>query len=276
MRRRHQKNPLLGRIILFSIGFHILALPILAHFGALKKIQSHFTDMRMVVLAPPPPQLKQEAEKAKVEPKKAPVAAQKGKASGAHQASHAGGNHPHVAVAAGGSGDDGGPAIDEGTGKVGVVPTDTSAKTGGGPAKTDTQTDAGAGKTNVAAPVIQSTKQDVTVVKPILPQVPVITPQPAPLHEPVFTEAAPVDDHQPQPTIPDELRADNLDATAVVEVVVDAGGKATSAAITSTTGKKDLDRLALETAKQWRFKPATRDGAPIESRVRLHIEFQVN
>src|SRR5438270_884304 len=66
MRRRHQKNPMLMRIIGISILFHIIALPILAHFGALKKIQAQFMGPQIVFVPPPPPPEteKHEAKKA--------------------------------------------------------------------------------------------------------------------------------------------------------------------------------------------------------------------
>ena len=53
MRRRRQKNPLLMRIIVISVAVHIVALPVLAHFGAFKKIQEHFVEAKIVVLPPP-------------------------------------------------------------------------------------------------------------------------------------------------------------------------------------------------------------------------------
>jgi len=92
----------------------------------------------------------------------------------------------------------------------------------------------------------------------------------------VFTEAAPIEGRQPQPTIPDDFRSDALDTTVVVDVTVGPDGAPTSASISQSTGKRELDKLAVDAAKQWRFKPATRDGEPVESRVRLHIEFQVS
>ena len=96
------------------------------------------------------------------------------------------------------------------------------------------------------------------------------------VHEPVFTQATPLEGHQPQPTIPDDLRSDALDKTFVAEVTVGPDGMPNSVTVSQSTGSNELDRLAMDTAKQWRFKPATRDGQPIESRVRLRIEFQVN
>ena len=67
-----------------------------------------------------------------------------------------------------------------------------------------------------------------------------------------------------------------LDKTVVVEITVDAAGNSTDVKLAQPTGNDELDKLAVDTARKWKFKPATRDGQPVESRVRLHIEFQVS
>jgi len=102
---------------------------------------------------------------------------------------------------------------------------------------------------------------------------PIATPMPQP-KPPVFTEAAPIDEIKP--TIPDSLRSDAIDATVIAEFQVGADGVPTGVRITQSSGNSDLDDLALKTARQWRFKPATREGQAVESTVRLHIEFQVD
>ena len=61
-----------------------------------------------------------------------------------------------------------------------------------------------------------------------------------------------------------------------VSFVVGPDGMPIRVTVSQSTGNNELDRIALDAAKQWRFKPATRDGQPVESRVRLHIEFQVS
>lgn len=277
MRRRRQKNPLLGRIIGVSILVHIIALPILAHFGAFKKIQEHFVQTQMVVLPPPEVAKEKPVEKKETKVKKTAVAS-KSKAASSHpqaHASHSNVPQPHIAVAAGDRGGDSGPAVEEGNGKTGVVPVDPNAGKPVAP-------------TEPAKPVEQPVKPVVTEQpkpdKPVVtaPAKPVEQPKPpvptAPVapKEPVFTAAQPIDDSQPKPTIPDELRSDALDKTFVAECTVGEDGAPMAVKAVQSTGNDELDRRALDAARKWRFKPATKDGQPVIGKVRIFIEFQVS
>ncbi len=270
MRRRRQKNPLLVKIIGVSIAVHIVALPILAHYGAFKKIQEHFVETKIVVL-PPPERPKLDEQKVK-QVKKPPVVAHT-----AHTGSHAHGskanpNQVHIAIANKSGSGDGGPGAEQGTLKAGAVPPDTN---------TTKPTTNNSVAPTVTAPNTTKEPTPAVAVTPVAPKTetvvktttPIVVPAP---HVPVFTEAAPIQGKQPQPTIPDEFRSDALDTTVVVDVTIGPDGAPTTATIDQSTGKRELDRLAVDAAKQWRFTPATRDGEPVESRVKLHIEFQVS
>src|SRR5262245_38437312 len=63
MRRRRQRSPLLMRIVGISVLIHLIALPILAKYGAFKKLQKEFYDTRLVVLPPPAPEKEKPAVK---------------------------------------------------------------------------------------------------------------------------------------------------------------------------------------------------------------------
>jgi protein TonB len=272
MRRRRQKNPLLMRILGISILVHIVALPILAHFGAFKKIQREFIETRMVVLPPPP------SEKERPEVKKPQRVAHKlaprvrREATTTHhtqQAAHRSNlNQPKVVASAGSAGSDAnGPTVDaNGTGAAGQLPTqkaDTTPPT----VKTDTPPK----PQPMPPPKIEAPK----IAQNTAPQGEAPpAPKPESPKPPAYTDAVPT--NTPQPAIPDDLRADALDKTFVAEFTVGPDGTPTEVQVAQSTGSEELDRIALDTAKQWRFKPATRDGQPIESRVRLHIEFQVS
>jgi protein TonB len=263
------------RIVGISILFHIIALPILAHFGALKKIQERFSGPQIVFVPPPPPP---ETEKHEAKQKQAPKRTQQIARRSTHsEARHVQAqpktnlNTPHVIE--GTKGDAAGAGtVAQGSGAVGVVPTEKTA-----PATTEKPAEPVKPAEKVAEKPVEAVKPVEKPAKPIEKPVEAAKPvEPVKPAEPVYTEAEPMGGQQPQPTIPDDLRLDALDKTCVVEFVVGPDGRPTSVRIASSTNVAELDRLALDAARQWRFKPATRDGQPVESRVRLHIEFQVS
>lgn len=281
MRRRRQRNPLLMRIIVISVLVHILALPVLAHYGAFQKLQRQFggnIEARLIKL-PPPEKIKTEVKKPQPQhlAHKTP-AARKSASSASHphqMAQKSNINQPKVVASAGGPGGGGGdqPTIDNsGSGKVGQVPAEN--KPAGPVPGTGSNT---APPTPQPQPAVrQETPPPVTPAPPPKPKEETPAPPPPVKKEPVFTTAEPIPSQSPKPAIPDDLRSDALDKTVVAEFTVGPDGTPSNVKITQSTGNDALDRIALDTAKQWRFKPATRDGQPIESRVRLHIEFQVS
>jgi protein TonB len=260
-RRRRRGNPLLARIIIISVVVHIIALPILAHFGAFKKIQQQFMHNEVVIMPPPPREKQPEIKK---QAKQAQKTAPRGKNTAAKRSAVAKSNlnQPKVVAArtAPGVGGDSGPTVDpNGSGKAGALPTLIGGNKNGGSAPPPSTPPA-------SAPV---TRPDSRVEPKAEAK-----PEPAPkVHVPVITEVMPT--FNPNPVIPDDLRSEALDATVTAQFMVQADGAARDVRIVKSSGNDTLDRLALDTARKWRFKPATRDGAPIESRVILHIEFEV-
>jgi len=257
------------RIIGISTAINIVALLILARFGGLKKFEEHFVEAKIVVL-PPPDRPKLDEQKVKAPPKKAAVASHTHRAGSHSQGSKPNPNQVHIAIAKGGPAGEGDAGAQQGKLDAGVLPPEPTKSGTGEPAAPVTS--APTSKEAAPTPVVTApvTKPD-PIVKPTVPVAAPIAP-----HVPTYTEAAPIAGRQPQPTIPDDFRSDALDTTVVVDVTVGPDGAPTTATIAQSTGKRELDRLAVDAAKQWRFKPATRDGEPVESHVRLHIEFQVS
>jgi protein TonB len=264
MSRRRKKNPLLTRILVISIVVHVIAIPILAKLGTFEKIRRQFATNTVTVLPPPP------EEKVKEVAKKAETKKQVAKAKGPSQlnkAAQAHSNAPHPPVVASnapaGPGSDSGPTIDrEGTGAVGVPPKP------GGPG-TGTGIGPGSGETQPkpeTQPQPKPQPQPETKAEP--------KPEPPKPHVPVFASAEPT--YQPQPDIPDDLRAEALDKTCVVEISVAADGSAGGVKVSESTGVDELDQLAISAARKWKFRPATKDGEAVPSRVRLHVEFKVS
>jgi protein TonB len=263
MRRRRKGNPLLAKIVGFTILLHLIALPILARLGVFQKVERQYIDAQMVVLPPPE---KEKTEPKAVEHKAAPKAARHSAtnvASRSHtQASaHQNLTQPKVIAGAGDAGGSGtgGPGINpNGSGIAGQLP--------------------GAVPTPGPKPVI-TPEQPVPVATPTpaparpLPTPPPVVPTPVPPHVPVYADATPVD--TPKPAIPDTLRSEAMDSTAIAEFTVGADGVPSSIRLVKSAGNTDLDALATDAARRWRFRPATRDGQPVKSIIRLHIEFEV-
>ena len=154
-----------------------------------------------------------------------------------------------------------------GTGKAGALPPGAG---GTGVAKT----------TPAVTPPPPEPKPEPKVEPPLVakppeppPKPPVVEPPKPPPVPRRVVQAEAVD--APQPTIPDDLRAEPLDKTMTVEADVDTGGHPTHVRVVDSTGVGELDAVGLDTAKRYRFKPATVDDAPVEQHVRFRIIFKV-
>lgn len=249
---------MLAKMIGVAVIINAILLPILASLGVFKpKKGSQLMEVKLVKLPP---------EK-KIVPKKPPakkVAKAKPKPSAGHrQPTHLAQskplppnpNKPAVVAAKGGSGN--GPTIENnGTGTAGQIPT--------GP---------------VAPPQNQQTATATTPPpaqpQPTPPPTPAPTPPPAPAppHVPVYIEAEPVD--QPQPEIPDDLAGQEIHATFWGLFTIHADGGA-DVKMVQSTGNEELDDAVLATARKWTFKPGTKDGTPVDSYRRLRIDIDVS
>ena len=261
MRRRRQKNNLLPKMIGLAVLINAILLPILAQFGVFKSIGrgQRLTPIELV-RAPPP-------EKRPAPPKKAKKQAAKPRPPG-HKAAprtalarRATSGPPPVKVVAAA----GGPGGSGGGGDAGITTSD-----GGTPVPAPNP--GGAGQTAPPAQAPGPTIPPTPAPAPA-PVAPTPAPPPPAPHIPVLTAAAPV--AQPRPAIPDDLRDSDLNAAFEGLFTVRADGTATVKMV-SSTGNTALDGLALDAARRWTFRPATRDGQPVESYLRLRVEFEVS
>ena len=66
----------------------------------------------------------------------------------------------------------------------------------------------------------------------------------------------------------------HIEGTVGLDVVVLADGKVSDVMVTQSLDKEyGLDTQAVEAAKQWLFKPGTKDGKPVTVRVALEMTF---
>ncbi|UCD06327.1 MAG: TonB family protein [candidate division WOR-3 bacterium] len=76
-----------------------------------------------------------------------------------------------------------------------------------------------------------------------------------------------------QPKYPAAAREFEAAGTIVVRVLVDTDGSVKDATIIKSFGNPACEQAALDAARQWEFKPATKDGAPFEQRVSIPFTF---
>ncbi len=79
---------------------------------------------------------------------------------------------------------------------------------------------------------------------------------------------------RPMPKIPDDLRDEALSAVALARFHVSVDGTAMVELVKATQNPR-LNRLLLETLKNWRFFPSMKDGKPVASTQELSIKVEV-
>lgn len=84
----------------------------------------------------------------------------------------------------------------------------------------------------------------------------------------------PVVIHRVEPDYPDEARKARFQGSVLVYVEVDEQGRIRSIRVEKPAGL-GLDEKAIEAVKQWRFRPATRDGRPVAVPARIDVSFHL-
>lgn len=131
-------------------------------------------------------------------------------------------------------------------------------------------------------PKVIPTKKTEPLLSRSAAKTPVATPQSSVMEEQNDTQEGtkeeadhgPIALYAPTPLIPSYLRNQELKASVGIVFFITAQGNATPRLIRSC-GNGELDAIALETVRKWKFQPATRAHKPIDSKVSLKIVFQV-
>ena len=97
-------------------------------------------------------------------------------------------------------------------------------------------------------------------------------PPPAPKPKGESREAKP--DHQETVEIPENLKSQGFKSFVRVRVNIGADGKFTVVLRTSS-GNVDVDKLVLDTLNKWTWKPALKDGEPVDSVQQFRFNFTI-
>ena len=80
----------------------------------------------------------------------------------------------------------------------------------------------------------------------------------------------------PKPKYPDTARRDGKEGRVLLRVLVNEEGRTASVEVNRSSGAEALDQAAVEAIKRWRFSPAQYGEKPVESWVRIPIDFRLN
>jgi len=247
-----------------AVVINAILLPVLSRLGVFKAKKGSFTMTTKLVDLPP--EKKKEVKK----PPKPKVAKAKTRPSTHRNATRTASVHvarpnPNAPkVVTSGAGDGGnGPAVDSGQGNAGVVPAAPPTT----PAPADTA------PPQVAAEPPAPVTPPVTPTPPV-PPAPATKPEPTP-REALDVQAKPL--NEPRPQVPEDMLSSfssDFNGVCLILFTVHPDGTATPKLVQGT-GNSALDDLALQCARKWTFQPGTKDGVPVESYLRLKLEFEV-
>lgn len=85
--------------------------------------------------------------------------------------------------------------------------------------------------------------------------------------------SAPVPVESPGPRYPARALRRRESGEVMLRVEVDVRGMPARVVVASSSGSRDLDRAATSAVKRWRFRPAMRNGEPVDGVVNVPIVF---
>ncbi len=80
--------------------------------------------------------------------------------------------------------------------------------------------------------------------------------------------------YTPEPEISPELHEQCFKSCCIAKFLINKDGK-TSVVLLTSSGSPEVDDIALNTLRRWKFKPATLDGQAVDSARKIKVEFEV-
>ncbi len=81
--------------------------------------------------------------------------------------------------------------------------------------------------------------------------------------------------HAPPPKYTGDLVRMHAEGTVLLRVLVGVDGKPIEVSVLKSSGIRKLDELAQRSVMKWLFKPATRDGQPVQAIGNIPIDFKL-
>lgn len=83
----------------------------------------------------------------------------------------------------------------------------------------------------------------------------------------------PIRIHNPNPAYPLKARENNWEGVSVLKVQVQANGQIGEITVLQSSGYPLLDQAAVKAVKQWRYRPALKNGIAVAWQVRVKIKY---
>lgn len=80
----------------------------------------------------------------------------------------------------------------------------------------------------------------------------------------------------PKPDYPEEARQQHQEGVVLLDVLVDANGRAGDVSVSRSSGFAALDDAAVQAVKRWIFEPARTGGVAVSSRVKVPVRFSLS
>ncbi|PMR87367.1 energy transducer TonB [Xanthomonas arboricola] len=96
-----------------------------------------------------------------------------------------------------------------------------------------------------------------------------------PVRAPISTAAAIPLPGNAMPSYPSDIAQTGIEASRTARLQLDVQGQVSAVTIVDRSGSNDprLDAAVMDSLRQWRFEPATRDGHAVVSSVQVPVEF---
>jgi TonB family protein len=91
---------------------------------------------------------------------------------------------------------------------------------------------------------------------------------------PPCVDAAPKATYSPTPPYSEDAKRAEIEGTVILWAVIGTDGRAHDIRVTRVVGH-GLDGEAIETLKQWKFKPATSKGTPVPAAISVQMFFHL-
>ena len=78
----------------------------------------------------------------------------------------------------------------------------------------------------------------------------------------------------PAPAYPKDALAQHINGKVVLLIDIDAQGNPTNVVVDRSEPPGVFDQASIDAARQWKFKPALKDGRPVAGRISVPVRFE--